>query len=99
MTSPFARCTPCPVLLSGTTLGGTGIGGTGEVPAATGLRLREVMALQQALHNAHLPAHTDRLILIGNLIGRTIGSLPEVWRHELRPLLRSLTALSAQNED
>ncbi|RJT75634.1 hypothetical protein D6T63_17590 [Arthrobacter cheniae] len=95
--------TLCPVhalsvLPSGTTVGGIEIGDVGAIPAATKLRLREVMELQQALHNAHPPAHTDRLTLIGNLIGRPLASFSEVRRYELRPLLRSLIVLSAKND-
>jgi hypothetical protein len=62
--------------------------------AESPLRERQVLMLQQTLHNARV-APEERLRLLTRYTGRSILSLREVHQGELRPILKQLQSGTA----
>lgn len=66
-------------------------------PADSPLRERQILMLQQALHNAGVHTNPERLRLIELCTGRPVTSLREIRQGELRPVIRYIRNSAAKH--
>ena len=69
------------------------------LPADSPLRERQILMLQQALHNARVITLQERLTVIQRCTGRPITSLREVRQNELRPILTHVDDMAAASRE
>lgn len=69
----------------------------GVPPADSPLRERQILMLQQTLHNARVVSAHERLEVIRTCTGRSVTSLREVRQGELRRILDHVQRLTAQS--
>lgn len=60
------------------------------------LRERQILMLQQTLHNAGVITLNERLTVIRGCTGRPVASLREVRQSELQPILAHVRSMAAE---
>ncbi|PPB48401.1 hypothetical protein C4K88_11630 [Arthrobacter pityocampae] len=59
-------------------------------PVQSPLRERQILMVQQALHNAHIPTPEDRHHLLSTCAGRPVTSIRDLHQGDLGPVLAHL---------